>query len=208
MKATRAVLVMALLMAAAVPALAQQDSARAGDLPLDKGRLRQDDIAMEWNRGTLAIRFVPLDERVVRLLGPDAAQSLHTLLQASRPRIDSITSRRGLREAGIALVSFHALAPGTRFDPQLLTLSVRGQLWRAIGEVPLSAAFGNDQLDVRSAAIGLVLFDHPIPVRESFSVTYAEASSGDWGQRLTRLDAERARILGTIKPAADSGKHQ
>lgn len=200
-------LALALLALTAGPAVAQQrDSVDAGGLPLDRGRLRQDDLALSWSRATLAIRLVPLDERVVRLLAPDAAQSLHALLQSERPRIDSIASLRGLRNPGIALVTFHALAPGTRFDPQLLTISVRGQLWRSIGVVPLSAAFGNDQLDVRSAAIGLVLFDHELPVRESFVASYAEANSADWGQRLVRLDTERSRILATTRPAADSVK--
>ncbi len=198
-------LVLGLLLITAAPLAAQLDSAWAGGLPLDKGKMRQDDIAMEWNRGTLAIRFVPLEERVVRLLAPDAEQSLHTLLATSRARIDTIATSRGLQEVGVALVTFHALAPGTRFEPMLLTLSVRGQLWRAIGDVPLSVAFGNDQLDVRSAAIGLVIFDHPIPVRESFTVGYAESKSADWGQRLTRLEAERARILSTVRPPSDSG---
>jgi len=200
-------LVLALIAVMAGPAVAQQrDSVDAGGLPLDRGRLRQDDIAMAWSRATLAIRFVALDERVVRLLAPDAAQSLHALLQSERPRIDSIASLRGVRKPGIALVTFNALAPGTRFDPELLTISVRGQLWRSIGVVPLSAAFGNDQLDVRSAAIGLVLFDHELPVRESFVASYAEATSADWGQRLARLDTERSRILATIRPATDSIK--
>ena len=200
-------LVLSLLTLAAGPAAGQQrDTVGTDGLPLDRGRLRQDDIALAWTRGTLAIRLVPLDERVVRLLAPDAAQSLHALVQSEAPRIDSIAGPRGLRNPGRALVTFHALAPGTRFDPQLLTISVRGQLWRSIGVVPLSAAFGNDQLDVRSAAIGLVLFDHELPVRESFVASYAEANSADWGQRLARLEAERSRILATNRPATDSIK--
>jgi hypothetical protein len=199
-----------LLVVVAAPGVAQQrsDSLMAGELPLDLGRLRQDDIALSWNRASLAIRFVPLDERVIRLLAPDGARSLHSLLESERPQIDSVMAARGLRNPGIALVTFHALAPGTRFDPQLLTISVRGQLWRSVAVVPLSVAFSNDQLDVRSAAIGLVLFDHEIPVRESFVVSYAEANSADWGQRLTRLDTERSRILATIRSAADSIKQR
>ena len=200
-------LLLSLLTIAAGPAASQQrDTLGTGGLPLDRGRLRQDDIALSWTRGTLAIRLVPLDERMVRLLAPDAAQSLHALIQSEAPRIDSIAGPRGLRNPGIALVTFHALAPGTRFDPQLLTISVRGQLWRSIGVVPLSAAFGNDQLDVRSAAIGLVLFDHELPVHESFVASYAEANSADWGQRLARLETERSRILATNRPATDSIK--
>ncbi len=203
-------LALTLLVMAGVPAVAQQRDSTlgAGDLPLDHGRLRQDDIALDWTRTTLAIRFVPLDERVVRLLAPDAAQSLHALLKPEQTRIDSIATMRGLRNPGIALVTFHALAPGTRFDPQLLTISVRGQLFRSIGVVPLSVAFSNDQLDVRSAAIGLVLFDHDIPVRESFVANYAESTSADWGQRLPRLETERSRILATVRSAADSGAHR
>jgi hypothetical protein len=200
-------LVLSLLTIAAGPAAGQQrDTLGTGGLPLDRGRLRQDDIALAWTRGTLAIRLVPLDERIVRLLAPDAAQSLHALIQSETPRIDSIAGLRGLRNPGIALVTFNALAPGTRFDAQLLTISVRGQLWRSIGVVPLSAAFGNDQLDVRSAAIGLVLFDHELPVHESFVASYAEANSADWGQRLARLETERSRILATNRPATDSIK--
>ena len=47
-------------------------SVAGGDLPPPGyGTLSQDDISIRFNAGDIDIRMVPLDQRVLRLLGPD-----------------------------------------------------------------------------------------------------------------------------------------
>lgn len=170
--------------------------------PAGFGQLNQEVITLRLRSGPLEIRVVPLDERVLRLLSNDGYTSLQTLIASQQARIDSIAQRTGVRNPGIALVTFFATTPGTRFDPQLLTLTVRNRLLRPIGVVPLSPGMSAQQLDVRDAATGLFLMEEPIPVTEPFSVGYLGASADDWERRLGRLDAERGRIRARAQGAA------
>jgi hypothetical protein len=184
--------------------------AQAGDsmdIPVGKGTLRQDAITLRLTSASLEIRIVPLDERVTRLLAPDGYQALKALQATKQRGVDSIAAGRGITRPGLALVSFHALAPGTRFDPSLLTVGLHGQQIRAIGVIPMSAAFSNQQLDVRDLATGLFVFERPLPVTDAFTVSYLSATTEDWNRRLEQLDAERARILSRGRARTDSGGH-
>lgn len=170
------------------------------------GQLSQDAITLRLRSGTLEVRLVPLDERLIRLLAPDAYQSLHLLLQSQRKRIDSTALARGVREPGVALVSFHALAPATRFDPAVLTLSLHGQQFRPIGTIPLSPTFSNQQIEVREQASGLFIYERQLPVQEPFTVSYLDGTNEEWERRLSRLSSERSRILGRTRQRPDSIK--
>ncbi|MEP6590794.1 MAG: hypothetical protein ABJC19_06400 [Gemmatimonadota bacterium] len=180
------------------------DSTVVTELPPGLGQLNQDVITLRLRTGTLEVRFLPLEERLIRLLAPDAYQALHQMLRSYRVRIDSIASSRGVHDPGVALVSFHALAPDTRFDPAILTLSLRGQQYRPIGTIPLSPSFSNQQLDVRAQASGLFVYERQLPVQEPFSLRYLDGTNEEWERRLQRLDTERARILGRSRHATDS----
>ena len=183
----------------AAPAAVAQDSAATqaqGDLPpAGFGTLNQDDIALTLRQEDLEIRIVPLDERVLRLLAPDAYASLHGILQARSAQVDSIGRRNGVAVPGILFVTFFARRNGARFDPQNLNVLIRNQLYRAIGIVPYSSNFNAQQLDVRQQASGLFLFEPTLPVFEPFAVSYG-ATSSDWEGKLTRIQRERGRVMG------------
>jgi hypothetical protein len=182
------------------------DTTRTGLVPAGHGQLSQDVITLVLRSGDLDIRFTPLDERVTRLLAPDAWQSLQELIARHRVQIDSATTRLGIRNPGLVLVAYFALAADTRFDPQLLTIGSRNQLMRPGAIVPLSPAFSNQQLDVGGQAMGLYIFEDPIPVTEPFLVSYRDATTNDWERRLSRFDRERARIQSRAGAgAADPG---
>lgn len=170
------------------------DSANSSSIPAGHGQLSQDVITLALRSGTIELRFTPLDERVTRLLAPDAYQALQVLLTRQANALDSAYSRLGIRTPGIAMVSFHGLAPSSRFDPQLVTLTVHNQQMRPAGVIPMSPSFSAQQLDARDQAIGLFIFDQVIPVTEPFTLSYLEARSDDWERRLTRFERERARI--------------
>ena len=204
----RRVLVTALLAIACAAPVAAQDSSsiRAqGDLPpAGFGTLNQDDIAITLRQEDLEARIVPLDERVLRLLAPDAYASLHGILQTRAAQLDSVSRRNGVAVPGILFVTFFARRNGARFDPQNLSVVIRNQLYRPIGVVPYSSNFNSQQLDVRQQASGLLLFEATLPVFEPFSVSYGTATS-DWEGKLTRIQRERARVMGRTVRRDSSG---
>lgn len=189
--------VMLLMLAACAPrAVPAQGSAVADStlVPAGHGQLPQDAITLVLRSGDLDIRFTPLDERVTRLLSSDGYQALQQMISRHRIPIDSAMVRLGIRNPGMVLVAFFARASDTRFDPQLINVSSRNRLLRPGAVVPLSPSFSNQQLGVGEQAMGLYLFEEPIPVTEPFSVEYLDASTADWERRLPRFDRERARI--------------
>jgi hypothetical protein len=195
--ATVATAVALLTGCAARPAPAQDPAPvdTAGALvPAGQGQLSQDQVTLAFRSGNLEIRFTPLDERVLRLIVPDAHRALLDLVEEQRPRVDSVTQRFGIRRPGLALVTFYGLAPDSRFDPRLLLVNVRNRIIRPVATLPLSPAFSAQQLDIRQQAMGIFIFDEPIPVTEPFAVEYLSTTVTDWERRLPRFDRERARI--------------
>jgi hypothetical protein len=162
--------------------------------PVSYGTLNQNDLALRVRNDDLEIRFVPLDPTVTRLLANDAFQSLRSLVQTRRRAIDSVAFRAGVSEPGLALVSFFGLRPGTRFDPQTLTLLIRNQVFQPLGIIPLSTKFTSQQLDAREQASAIYLFEEDIPVNDSFILSYGTLLSEDWRNKQPILDRERARV--------------
>lgn len=180
-----------ILLAGPAPAAAQQD----GDLlPLGHGTLTQDDVALRLRSDELEIRVVPLDERILRLLAPDAYRSLHSLRESRRAAVDSIGRDAGVGTPGAVLVSFYGQQPGARFQPDLLTIAVRGRQLYPIGIIPLSPSFSSQQLEQRQSATAIYLYEDQIPIAEPFTLSYGIASTNEWERKLPTLERERARI--------------
>lgn len=185
------------LVSFASPAKGQDSTSAQGDLPpAGFGTLNQEDIAVTLRQEDLEIRVLPLDERVLRLLAPDAYASLHGILQTRAAEIDSVSRRNGVAVPGILFVTFFARRAGARFDPQSLNVVIRNQLYRPIGVVRYSANFNSQQLEVRQQASGLILFEETLTVFEPFTISYGSISSDAWESKLTRIQRERARVTG------------
>lgn len=182
-----------LALAPAVPALAQTEKP-VSTMTVSYGTLTQNDLALRMRNEDMEIRFVPLDPRVTRLLANDAFQALRTLVDTRRRAIDSVASRAGVTEPGLALVSFFGQKPDTRFDPQTLTLLVRNRVLRPLGVIALNARFSSQQLGVREQASAIYLFEEDIPVSDSFTLAYGNLVSDDWQGKQSLLDRERARV--------------
>ena len=187
-------------------AQAQADTSRTDNLPTDKGQLSLSNVRLQLTSGSLEVLFVPLDERILRLLTKDSYLSMERLIQQQKA-IDSVAAVAGVTSPGLAFVSFNALAPSTRFDPQLLTVTFHGQQFRPAGWVALSPGFSNQQLDVRDQVQAILLFQRGIPVKEAFTLNYLAATNDTWESRLSRFDSERARILGSARARADTSHH-
>ena len=185
---------MALAILGTVPA-AGQEAVPGGELPPPGyGSLKQDNISLRISTSEIEVRFMPLDERLIRLLAPDAYASLHGLVVSRKAAIDEAARQDNLTQPGLVLVSFFALRPAARFDPDLVNISYRSQFERPAAIVPYTGNFSSRQLDVRQQASAIYLFDEPLPVFEPFEVVYG-GSKAAWDDAvLRRIGVERSRV--------------
>jgi len=173
---------------------AAQSAAPLPATTVSYGTLNQNDLALRVRNEDVEIRFIPLDVKVTRLLANDAFQSLRSLVETRRRSIDSVASRAGVTEPGLALVSFFGLRPDTRFDPQTLTVRLRNRALQPLGIIPINARFTSHQLNQREQASAIYLFEEDLPVDDSFSLSYGALVSEDWQTKQSLIDRERARV--------------
>lgn len=178
---------------AAVPAPL---AAQGADLPPPGlGTLRQDQVAVRLGTASLAIRVLPLDERVIRLLAPDTYSSLAELRRSRAAEIAAAARQAGLDSATVFVVTFFGMAPQARFDPDQLYLSSENAFFRPIGIVPMTPQWGEGQLNQRQQAVAIYLFQPGIPVLQPFTVFYGDQPSTAWESTLRVLENERSRVL-------------
>ena len=171
-------------------------AAQGADLPPPGlGTLRQDQVAVRLGTASLAIRVLPLDERVIRLLAPDTYSSLAELKRSRAAEIAAAARRAGLDSTTVFVVTFFGMAPNARFDPDQLYLSSQNAFFRPIGVVPMTPQWGEAQLGQRQQAVAIYLFQPGIPVLQPFTVFYGDQPSTAWESTLRVLDNERARVL-------------
>ena len=196
--------------AGATTLVAQATAPASSRLPPGYGTLTQNDLALRVVTPDIEVRFIPLDQRVTRLLAKDSWESLQSLVKSRRASIDSIANMEGVSRPGLALVTFFGQRTNARFDPQTLTLVVRNRVFNPLGIVPFSGKFTSQQLDVREQVSGIYLFEQDLPVDDSFTISYNGINSGDWSGKQRQLDSERARVAlrargaGRDTSAADS----
>ena len=177
--------------AAAPAALAAQGS----DLPpAGFGSLRQDQVAVMITTENLAVRVLPLDERVIRLLAPDTYSSLHALVQSRTAAIAAAARTVGRDSAAAFFVTFFGLQPQTSFVPDQVSIQSQGIFYRPLGILPLSPQWNDARLDQRQQASAIYLFDPTIPVSLTFTVSYGP-SSATFDNAITLLQSERTRVL-------------
>ena len=158
------------------------------------GSLTQNDLSLRIRTPDLDVRFVPLDPRVTRRLARDSWESLRSVVPSRRAALDSVANAAGVSRPGLALLTFFAQRANARFDPQTVTVRVRGREFRPLGIVPFSGQFTSQQLDVRAQVSGIYLFEEDLPVNDSFTVLYAGQPSEDWQDKQRTLERERGRV--------------
>ena len=80
----------------------QRDSAAYEIVPPGLGSLKQDDLTIRLRTDELDIRFLPLDPRILKLLAPDAYNSLTRLVESQQRAIDSVARMNGISRPGLA----------------------------------------------------------------------------------------------------------
>jgi hypothetical protein len=195
--------ILALLALAAGSGAAQEPVGVAGGElpPAGYGTLKQSALSVRLTLDDIELRFMPLDERVLRLLASDAYAVLHQVVGSHQSSLDSVIARTGVPTPGLALVTFFAFRQGAHFDPDNVSIIIRSQLYRPAGWIPYTANFSGQQLDVQQQASAIYIFDTPLPVFERFDLAYGAAQTSAWEGLLPRIEQERARIMRRVQSA-------
>ncbi len=179
--------------ALAAPALV---AAQGTDLPpAGFGTLKQDQVAVIITTPNLAVRLLPLDEHVIRLLAPDSYASLHALAQSKAFAIAAAAQDAGRDSVEAFFVTFYALQPQVTFVPDQVAIQSLGSYYRPLAILPLSPLWNDARLDQRQQASAIYLFEPSIPVSQTFTVFYGDQNSATFDNSLALLQAERARVL-------------
>ena len=163
-------------------------------VPPGFGSLRQTDIAVRLDATNLLINVIPLDERVIRLLAPDAYRSLHDMRESRMTQIRA-AARPGSDSLALFMVTFFGLQPRTQFYPDQLLIDSQNATYRPMGFVSITPRFSENVLDAREQAAAIFIYEPGIAVLRPFTVTYNAAQSSAWEASLTLINTERARVL-------------
>ena len=171
-------------------------SAQASDLPpAGYGSLKQDQVAVTITTSNLAVRVIPLDEHVIRLLAPDTYASLHALVQSKGAAIADALRSAVRDSAALFFVTFFGLQPQVTFVPDQVSIQSLGVYYRPLAIVPLSPQWNDARVDQRQQASAIYLFDPAIPLSQTFTAFYGDRYSGTFDNALNLLQSERARVL-------------
>ena len=171
-------------------------TAQGSDLPpAGFGSLRQDQVAVTITTSNLAVRVMPLDEHVTRLLAPDTYASLHALAQSRSAAITAALRSAGRDSASLFFVTFFGLQPQVTFIPDQVSIQSQGVYYRPIAIVPLSPQWNDARVDQRQQASAIYLFDPAIPLSQTFTAFYGDQYSATFDNALTLIQSERARVL-------------
>jgi hypothetical protein len=163
--------------------------------PVGMGSLRQDQVAVRISTDNLAVRVLPLDERVIRLLSPDTYSALHELVRSRTADIVAAARTAGRDSAMAFIVTFFALQPQVSFSPDQLYISSQNNFFRPLGIIPLTPRWSEYKIDQRQQAAAIYLFEASIPVLQPFTLFYGDVSSTAWESSISLLASERARAL-------------
>ena len=187
---------------AALPPTASRDSAATTRdtiadpnlIPSGFGSLKQDDIAIRVDINQLQVKAIPLDESVIRTLGPDSYRALHELVESRRAQLNQIAQRRGMQNYRVWFVTFFALAADQPYNPREFTIENAGRQYQPVDVLPLSAGFGSPRLRLREQQAALYMFDAGIDMQQPTSVQFGNERSDVWNSIIRRVERERALI--------------
>jgi hypothetical protein len=172
-----------------------QDTTRTDSLPAaGLGSLLQEDISVGIDDGTVQFRIMPLDESIIRLLAPDSYASPHLLLEMRSAEIQQAAERRGVTEPVVFFVTVYGMRDQAHFDPDLVVVASRNQLFRPIAILPVTPLWNEHRVSQRETAGAIYVFENGVAMWEPFTIEYAGARSDDWSRSLRLIERERARI--------------
>ncbi len=84
------------------------------------------------------------------------------------------------------MVTFYALAEGTRFDAQLMTANVNTLFLDPVAIIPLTTSIQSDRLSRRQSAIGIYVFTDALTPYLPMTFTYAATATILWNRIVRR----------------------
>lgn len=184
-------------------AAAAQQGGREALPPAGFGSLKQDDVAVKLQNLGLAIKLLPLEESVIRLLAPDSYRALHGLRESRSRELDAIARRMGLPSVQAWYVTFYTLEQGeARFNASDLVLRGAGRDNRPLDVLALTPSFGDGRVAQRQQQQAIYAFDPSIDLSQPLTVLAAGQQSTAWTDGLQRLDSERSAVWSRASAAA------
>lgn len=182
---------------------AAQQGARDALPPAGFGSLRQDDVAVKLQNFGLAIKLIPLEESVIRLLAPDSYRALRGLRESRAKELEAIARRMGLPSVQAWYVTFYTLEQGeARFNASDVVLRGAGRDNRPLDVLALTASFGNGRVAQHQQQQAIYAFDPSIDLSQPLTVLAAGQQSTAWTDGLQRLDSERSAVWSRASAAA------
>jgi hypothetical protein len=170
--------------------------------PMGLGSLTQEQISLVIANSQLTVRFEPLNERLLRLLAPDAYRALSGMIANRAQAIDSVKNESGSSQPGLMLVTVFGNVPDVRFDPTLIGVTINTRRIEPVGIIPLDANFFRQQLPIRAVGMGLFVFPEELPVYSPIVFSYGSATADGWTKKIQLFDRELARISARARSQA------
>ncbi len=180
--------------AASAQVATARDSIGRDLVPPGYGTLRQDDIAVTIPLQGVIVKAIPLEESLIRLLSPDSYRALRDLLESRRDRIAELAARRALRDPSLWYVTYIGLEPNARFSPMEFRITSAARDYRPVEIIPLNTGFGEQRLDQRETQSAIYLFENGVDTRHPLVITVQTEQSAAWGDKLRRIERERASV--------------
>ncbi len=177
------------------PAHSQQPADPMGTMPpMGLGSLTQEQISISIANSQLTVRFQPLNERLLRLLAPDAYRALSGMIASRHVAIDSVSRYSGSTQPGLMLVTVYGNVPDVRFDATSIGVSVNSIRVDPVGIIPLNANFNRQQLPQQAVGQGLYVFADELPVYSPIVFSYGSVAAEGWSSKISTFDRELARV--------------
>lgn len=173
------------------------------------GSLKLDDISLKVTlTGGLQVTATPLEERVLRLLGPDVYKNLCVNRATRQKQIDSIAQGQRMQKYSLWYVQFYAVEQGeTRFSPREFVFRNVGRDLRPIAVVPITSGFANQRMKQRDVQIAVYVFDGQLDLNQPLAMMVeGTLSTTDWQVALQRIEQERAQVRSRAAARPDSAR--
>ena len=170
--------------------------------PMGLGSLTQEQISISIANSQLTVRFEPLNERLLRLLAPDAYRALSGMIASRRAAIDSVSKMSGTSQPGLMLVTVYGNVADVRFEPTLIGVSMNSRRFDPVGIIPLDANFSRQQLQRQTVGMGLFVFSEELPVYSAMAFSYGSVTAEGWVSKISTFDRELARVSARARSQA------
>lgn len=153
------------------------------------GSLRQNEISLRLMMEDVQVQVTPLSPVVLEATAPDTRRRLSSLVPAAV-------------EGTHFLLSVFTEAPGGRaFEPSDVVLENRGRTFRPARIRGLTPSWGSGQLRQRQPEQAVYTFSPEVDLELPLTIIVAGVRNSAWESIRPRIDAERARIRATERPA-------